>query len=143
MTCEVIFSFYILLEKTCSQLIGLLTEAHPSVSCLQSPTREPPADPWPGPLPLMRDILGREYVTGPTLPSQQEVFKAWQAWVTCQAVRLSEPTVERMPVSLEPYFIFLCEVYCYLPVPRVDLWCHSSWTPIIQSSVQEMRYNLK
>lgn len=114
-----------------------------SVCSWWSPTREPSADPWPGPLPLMRGFRGSRVCDCPTLLSQQEVFKACQAGVTRQALRVCEPAVERKPVSLGPDFIFLCQVYFYLPVPRVDLWCHSSWTPVIQSSAQEMRYNFK
>lgn len=58
--------------------------------------------PWP--LPPVRGSPGREGVTDPTLPSQWEVLKAWQVWVTCLAVGWSEPAVERKQVFLGPIF---------------------------------------
>lgn len=80
-------------------------------------------------------------MTGATLPRQQKVFKARQARVTWQAVRLCEPAVEGEPVSSETYLGFLRQLYFNLPAPREDLWCHSSWTSVIQSSAQKMRHN--
>lgn len=106
MTYKLIFSSYILLEKTVSQLTGFLTETCPSVSYLLLTIFYQRAIGWPRPWPLppVRGSPGREGVTDPTLPSQWEVLKAWQVWVTCLAVGWSEPAVERKQVFLGPIF---------------------------------------
>lgn len=67
-----------------------------------------------------QEVHQSECVTDLTRPSQREVVKAWQAWVTCPAMRLSEPAVEGKQVSSAPYFVFLCQLHFSLPVPRGD-----------------------
>lgn len=111
------------------------------VPCHLLPISHQRAISWPLAMAITTDKEIYQVKYGPDLPSQQEVFKAWQAWVTYQALRLCEPAVEWKSVYSGPYFDFLCQLYFCLPVPTLDFWCLSSWTPVIQSSAQKMRYN--